>query len=101
MRTIVFFDLPVVSNSDKKKYIQFRKNLINEGFIMMQNSVYSKLVLNTQQTILLKSRIRKFSPNKGIIQILTLTESQYNSMEYIIGNSNSNVISSEERMVVL
>lgn len=101
MRTIVFFDLPVVSYADRKRYSQFRKNLINEGFIMLQYSVYSKIVLNTQQSILLVNRVKRFSPNKGIIQILTLTEKQYNSMEYIIGGSNTKIISSEERLIVL
>ena len=41
MRTIVFFDLPTVYLKDKKNYIKFRKYLLSEGFIMLQESVYS------------------------------------------------------------
>ena len=56
VRTIVFFDLPNVYLKDKKNYIKFRKYLLSEGFIMMQESVYSKIVLNNQQATLLLER---------------------------------------------
>ena len=46
MRLLVFFDLPTITSLDKKEYRQFRKFLIKDGFIMMQESVYSKLALN-------------------------------------------------------
>ena len=95
VRTIVFFDLPNVYSKDKRAYFMFRKFLINEGFIMMQESVYSKIVLNSQQSIALVERIRKKSPKKGI------TEKQYSQIVFIIGNSNSKIIDSEERLIVL
>ena len=46
MRILVFFDLPTETSKDRKIYSKFRKFLIKEGFIMMQESVYSKLALN-------------------------------------------------------
>ena len=101
MRTIVFFDLPNVYAKDKRNYILFRKYLLNEGFIMMQESVYSKIVLNSQQSMLLIDRIRKKSPKKGLIQVLTITEKQYSQIEYIIGTNNSKIIDNEDRLVVL
>ena len=101
MRTIVFFDLPNVYSSDKRNYLMFRKYLLNDGFIMLQESVYSKLVLNTQQAELLISRIRKNAPKKGIIQVLTITEQQYSKIEYIIGNNNTKIINDESRLIIL
>lgn len=101
MRTIVFFDLPNVYAKDKRNYILFRKMLINEGFIMMQESVYSKLVLNKEQANNLISRLRKKAPRDGIIQVLTITEKQYSQIEYIIGSGNSKIIETEERLVIL
>lgn len=101
MRAIVFFDLPTVYSKEKRDYLKFRKFLLSEGFIMLQESVYSKLLLNSQQILLEKNRIKKNSPKKGLIQILTVTEKQYSQMEYIIGTSNSNVIDSEERLIIL
>ncbi len=58
MRTLVFFDLPNVYARDKRNYVLFRRFLINEGFIMLQESVYSKICLNSQQSPWLMSRIR-------------------------------------------
>lgn len=101
MRTIVFFDLPNVYSKDKRSYLMFRKFLINEGFIMMQESIYSKIVLNSQQSSLVLERIRKNAPKKGIIQVMNITERQYSQIEFIIGNSNSKIINSEERLIVL
>ncbi len=101
MRTIVFFDLPNVYSKDKRNYLLFRKYLLNEGFIMMQESVYSKIVLNSQQSIALIERLKKKTPKKGIIQVLTITEKQYSQIEYIIGKSNTKIIDNEERLIVL
>lgn len=101
MRTMVFFDLPNVYLSDKKNYLSFRKFLLNEGFIMMQESVYTKIVLNSQQSNLLLERLRKRAPKKGLIQVLTITERQYSHIEYIIGKQNTKIIDSEDRLVVL
>ena len=101
MRTIVFFDLPNIYAKDRRNYQLFRKFLLNEGFIMLQESVYSKLVLNSEQGKLLLERIKKKSPKKGIIQVLTITEKQYAQIEYIIGESNTKIINSEEKLVVL
>lgn len=101
MRTIVFFDLPNITSSDKRNYLIFRKFLLNEGFIMLQESVYSKLVLNSQQAELLLNRIKDVAPKKGIIQALLITEKQYAKIEYIIGSNNSNIINSEDRLIIL
>ena len=101
MRTIVFFDLPNIYSKDKKNYLQFRKYLLNEGFIMLQESVYSKLSLNSQQSELLLNRIRKNAPKKGVIQVLTITEKQYSQIEYIIGEPKTKIINSEDKLIVL
>ncbi len=101
MRTIVFFDLPNIYLKDKKNYLKFRKYLLSEGFIMMQESVYSKIVMNSQQSTLLLDRLRKQAPKKGLIQVLTITERQYSQIEYIIGENQSKIINTEDRLVVL
>ncbi len=101
VRTIVFFDLPNIYAKDRKNYSLFRKFLINEGFIMMQESVYTKIVLNSIQAELLTEKIKKNSPKKGIIQLMTITEKQYSQIKYIIGEPSTKIINSEERLIVL
>ena len=84
MRILIFFDLPTETAKDRKTYSKFRKFLIKEGFVMMQESVYVKLVLNNSITNSIREKIERSKPAKGLIQSLIITEKQFNSMEYII-----------------
>ena len=88
MRILVFFDLPTETSKDRKIYSRFRKFLIKEGFIMMQESVYSKLALNNSITNAIRDKIEKNKPPKGIVQMLVITEKQFSSIEYIVRRKN-------------
>ena len=101
MRVIVFFDLPITTIQGIRAYTNFRRFLLKDGFIMMQESVYSKLAQNQLAANALISHVRKNSPDEGLIQILTVTEKQYSNMEMIIGNKKGDVINSSERMIIL
>ncbi len=102
MRLIVFFDLPVASPVQRRRYAQFRKFLIKEGFLMVQQSVYSKLVVNDAAASGAIARVRKQRPSEGLIQILKVTEKQYSTMIYITGNEplHDEADSMEEFMVL-
>ncbi len=101
MRMLIFFDLPTETSSDRRNYRLFRKMLIRNGFLMMQESVYCKLLLNTSAEKTAAEVIRKNKPPKGIVQMLTITEKQFAKMEWIVGTFQSDVISSDERMIEL
>lgn len=101
MRMLLFFDLPVVESEERREYVRFRKYLIKSGFIMLQESVYCKLLLNSTAVAALAENVRKNKPPKGLIQILLITEKQYARMEYILGEFESEVIDSDERLIVL
>lgn len=101
MRSIVFFDLPTTTSADLKEYTRFRKFLLKSGFIMMQESVYSKISLNTTAANILLDNIKKNSPKDGLVQVLTVTEKQYYKMEMIIGEKKSDVLDSDERLVII
>lgn len=89
MRILVFFDLPTDTKKDRKIYSKFRKFLIKEGFMMMQESVYSKLTLNNSITNAVREKIEKNKPPKGIVQMLVITEKQFSSMAYIVRRKNN------------
>lgn len=99
MRLIVFFDLPTQTDKDLIEYRKFRNFLIKNGFIMMQKSVYSKLVLNNNSSNLLKKQVYKNIPKDGLVQLLQITEKQYSSIEYIIGSSQNKIIDSNKRIL--
>ena len=101
MRVFVFFDLPVITSADRKAYRKFHKFLIQSGFIMMQESVYSKLCLNATAAKFVCANLRKHKLEKGLVELLTITEKQYASIEYLVGESADEVVSSTDRLVVL
>lgn len=101
MRIMVFFDLPTLTSANRRDYVQFRKYLIKNGFIMLQESVYCKLALNATVSEAIAKGIRKNKPPEGLVQILTLTEKQFSKMEIITGEFNTNILDSDERLVVL
>ena len=101
MRIIVFFDLPTETPSDRREYRKFRKLLVKNGFIMMQESVYSKIVLNSTAKDSILELIKNNKPPEGLVQSLTVTEKQFAGMDFIVGEHISDVIDSDERIVVL
>ena len=101
MRVLVFFDLPVETKMDRRNYSKFRKLLLEDGFVMMQKSVYSKIVLNGHASELVADRIRNHKPSDGKIQILTITEKQFQSIEYVLGEPQNDIIDCQTRLVVL
>lgn len=101
MRMLIFFDLPVLTSKQRKAYRDFRKFLLKSGFMMIQESVYCKLVQNPVVADVLQTSIRNNKPNEGLVQVLRVTEKQYSKMEYIVGEKQSSVLDSDERLVIL
>lgn len=101
MRVIVFFDLPVKTKKDRREYSNFRKYLVKSGFMMMQESVYSKLALNQNVANGICDSIKKHKPSAGLVQMLTVTEKQYSKMEMVVGLNDSNVVANDERLLIL
>lgn len=101
MRMIIFFDLPTETAEDRRAYRQFRNGLIKNGFIMMQESVYCKLLLNASAEQTAREAVRKLRPPSGIVQMMTVTEKQFSKIEYLTGQFHSDIISTDERTVIL
>ena len=101
MRMLVFFDLPTLTTEDKRQYRQFRKLLIKNGFIMLQESVYCKMMTSPSMENSDRKLIHKNKPSQGIIQTLVVTEKQFVKMDYVVGEYTGDVIDTEERLVVL
>jgi CRISPR-associated protein Cas2 len=101
MRLLVFFDLPVETAVDRRNYRVFRNALIKNGFVMLQESVYCRLMTTPSVEKSMRNLIVTNKPEKGIVQILTVTEKQFSKMEYVVGKYVNEVIDSNERMVIL
>ena len=101
MRVLVFFDLPVLTSENRRAYAKFRRFLLKNGFLMLQESVYCKLALNSSAVNAIVDNVHKNKPEEGLIQLLTVTEKQYAKMDIILGQVKSEVLDTDERVVIL
>lgn len=101
MRLVVFFDLPTETSQQLREYRGFRKFLLKSGFIMMQESVYSKIVLNATAAAAVQENVRKHKTSAGLIQMILVTERQFERMEIVVGEAQRVVIDNDERLVIL
>ena len=77
MWMIVLFDLPVVTPEERKTATNFRKNLLDQGFHMSQYSVYYRLLPGKEALDGYIRDIQAKLPPKGKVDILTITDKQY------------------------
>lgn len=101
MRTIVLFDLPTETQEDKRQYRRFRTMLIKNGFFMLQESVYTRMLITPSAQRAVINVIRKNKPPSGSVQVLCVTEKQFASMECISGEYKTDIVDSDERVVIL
>lgn len=99
MRLMVFFDLPTLTDKDRREYNRFHKFLLRNGFIMMQKSVYTKLVINNVTSVAVKQRVRDNVPTDGLVELLEITENQFSRIEYLVGEEQQVTIDSLDRLV--
>jgi CRISPR-associated protein Cas2 len=77
MWILVFFDLPTETKKDRKNYARFRKELLQDGFTMMQFSVYLRHCPSGENAAVHIRRVEKSLPKKGQVSVLQITDRQY------------------------
>ncbi len=85
MRAMVIFDLPVITKKERKLATSFRKFLLDDGFEMLQYSVYTRLCPDRDNANTHLERIKKMAPQTGSIRMLMLTEHQFANMNVVSG----------------
>ncbi|NLM63152.1 MAG: CRISPR-associated endonuclease Cas2 [Mollicutes bacterium] len=100
MRLLVFFDLPVVTEKDKKNYQKFRNFLLDNSFIMIQYSVYVRICRNQDDLEKHINRIKSNLPPEGNIRLLQVTEKQYEKMEVLRGQKSTDEQFSIDNMLI-
>ena len=85
MWLFVFFDLPTSTKEYRRIYTSFRKNIMADGFNMLQYSVYTRHCASRESMLVHIKRIQKFVPKEGQVTILQITDKQYGGMINILG----------------
>ena len=81
MWVIVMFDLPTASKSARKEYSKFRKFLLEDGFLMMQYSVYMRHSASEENALVHTKRVKRKLPADGEVRIIRITDKQFGKIE--------------------
>jgi CRISPR-associated protein Cas2 len=101
MWLFVFFDLPVGSKAERRAATRFRNFLKDDGFLMLQWSVYARVCRGDEAVNKHDSRVTKNLPTKGSVRTLTVTERQYARMKLMIGESKRSEKVAPNQLVLL
>lgn len=101
MWIIAMFDLPTKEVKDKKEYTKFRKFLLNDGFKMMQYSVYIRHCGSHSTMDTHVNRIVKNLPFEGKIQIIKLTDKQVGDISTYLGLNKTKPIESLSQFIFI
>lgn len=85
MWIITMFDLPTDTKNARKAYHSFRETLLNDGFTMMQFSVYARHCPSAENIEVHINRVKKHLPPDGEVRIISLTDKQFARMEVFFG----------------
>ncbi len=80
MWLFVFFDLPTNTKKERKAAARFRKDLLTDGFTMMQYSVYTRHCASSESADVHQRRIEDNVPSAGQVSILRITDKQYGNI---------------------
>jgi len=102
MRLLLFFDLPMITKEERRIYSKFRKYLINNGFTMLQFSVYAKIFPNRTSLTQYIEGLKRNLPTKGSVRIMSVTEKQYEKMLILVGGKTvQEEMITDDPMVIL
>ncbi len=89
MWVIAMFDLPTDTPKARKAYTQFRKNLILDGFTMMQYSVYSRHCASIENAETHMARMGALVPAAGEVRFLAMTDRQFSRIRVFTGKKRT------------
>lgn len=83
---MVCFDLPVQTKLERKCAMKFRKFLLDDGYLMIQYSVYARpcVTFSRQETHL--RRLELHVPPNGSVRAIFVTRAQWERAYSIIGH---------------
>lgn len=91
MWIMVFFDLPTETKKERKAYGDFRKKLVNDGFVMFQFSIYLRHCASRENADVHIKRVKSFLPSLGYVGILCVTDKQFGQMELFQGKKEKQI----------
>jgi len=97
----VFFDLPVGTKSERRSATRFRNFLKDDGYMMLQYSVYARVARGEDAASKHVQRVTKNLPQKGSVRALQVTDKQYGRMRLLLGEAKKSERIAPRQMVLL
>jgi len=81
----VMFDLPTFTKEHRKAASRYRKELLKDGFSMMQYSVYYRHCVSAEHAEVHSKYLSAQVPAEGEVRFITITDKQFAKMRIIQG----------------
>ncbi len=98
MWLFVMFDLPTETKRDRSNAAQFRKRLVENGFTMMQFSIYLRHCASKENGEVHRKRVLALLPPFGLVNILAVTDKQFGSMEIYLNTKQVEEIGAPQQL---
>lgn len=96
---LVMFDLPVGTKEQRRDAAGFRKDLLADGYIMLQFSVYARPCASADRAETHARRLKSFIPNKGQVRAMVISDAQWGRMIVVFGKKSSKPEAMPEQMM--
>jgi CRISPR-associated protein Cas2 len=81
MWVMVYFDLPTETKQQRRDASLFRQQLIRDGFMMFQYSIYTRHCPSKENADVHIRRVKGFMPESGHVCIMYITDKQFGDIE--------------------
>lgn len=100
MWLFAMFDLPTDTKKARKQYALFRRLLLEEGFSMLQYSVYARYCASEEHSVAHRRRIRAALPPDGHVRLVAITDRQFGKMEIFYGKKRAPVEEATQQLML-
>ncbi len=87
---LAMFDLPVMTDGERKTASRFRHDLLDNGYLMIQFSVYARPCVTYEKLESHIERIKALIPASGNVRLMFMTDEQWKRSYTVIGKNYSN-----------
>ena len=87
---LTMFDLPVLADKDRKAATKFRNDLLEDGYMMIQFSVYARPCVSFEHMDTHIARIKNIIPTAGNVRVMFMTDEQWKKSHTVIGENYKN-----------
>ena len=98
MWLVVMFDLPVDTKEARREAAGFRNFLLEDGFRMLQYSVYGRCCPSHENMEVHLSRVEGCLPPDGQVRVLPVTDKQFERMRVFFGKHRTVVESGPRQL---